>query len=147
MKRRPRVLPACVVLSCLLVFPATAQHKIDAGQLYERIWVIAPVIGTGKARDEKRPMFTPPFAAAPGQGAAAGRTGILAMQCQFSDDGKTALMELVALNRSAFNEILNSKVPGVKVFERGKTTKNEVETEFKKYKKDFQFNDFTARVK
>ena len=134
-----------------LVASCFGQHPVDPAHMYHRIWATVPMVGTGKAADPFRPMFLPNPAptlqrpvgaatAAPSVAAAA-RNSILSARSWVSDDGKTALVELVAVDRSAFSAILNSRLPGVKVFERGKNTKDEVELEFKKFKKDFAFDD------
>ena len=131
-----------LTLLCVLTASLYSQQKIDSGFLHHRIWATVPMIGAGTAADPRRPMFTPK----PGNMSAA-RDGILAMQYELSDDGKTALVEFVAANRLAFNEILGSAVPGLKVFERGKHKQAEVEAEFRRYKKGFRFDTFTtARV-
>src|SRR5260370_15311821 len=80
-----------------------AQQKVDPGNMYYRIWATLPVVGTGKAGDPIRPMLVPngpPRPNVKGKGKVvappAPRTGILGMQTWMSDDGKTALVELVA---------------------------------------------------
>ena len=116
-----------------------AQQRVPPELMYHRIWAVLPLVGTGTAADPIRPMFMPKPA-----DAKQGRSGILAMHVELSDDGKTALVELVAADREAFTDILHSKLPEVKVFERGKDTQADVEQEFKKHKKNFAFNALTA---
>jgi hypothetical protein len=122
-----------------------AQQRIDAVQLYHRVWVAVPMIGTGKGDDPRRPIFMP----RPSQ-QKADKNGILAMHCELSDDGNTALVELVVADRSTANTIFSAaglNLPALKVFEKGKNTQAEVEAEFQKYKKSFKFNPLTtARV-
>ena len=73
-------------------------------------------------------------------------TDILAYSWQLSDDGKSAIVEFVAADRKAFVEILNSKDPKVRLFEKGKNSKDETESELKKQKKDFDPTKFGAKV-
>jgi hypothetical protein len=63
---------------------------------------------------------------------------------QLSDDGKLALVEFVARDRAAFQAIFNDKT--IKFFEKGKSKKQDIETELKKYKKDFDLNKFGTVV-
>ena len=51
---------------------------------------------------------------------------------QTSDDGKSALVEFVGMNPQALAFITESNAPGVRVFERGKATKGQIEAEFQK---------------
>ena len=99
-----------------------------------------PFVGKGTFDDPKRPMYAPlPSALQPGV-----RTGIIGFSYVASDDGKTALVEFVARDRSAFNAILGDKT--IKAFLKGKDKKQDVEAEFKKYKKNFDFNTFGVRM-
>ena len=63
-----------------------------------------------------------------------------------SDDGKLALVEFVALDRKAFKDVLADLNPNVKVFLKGKDKREDIETEFKKHKKDFRLDQFGASV-
>ncbi len=51
-------------------------------------------------------------------------------------------MEFVARDRKAFQAILNDKT--IKVFEKGKDKKDDVERELKKFKKDFDLSKLGA---
>ena len=139
------------VLSLILPWIAlAAQPKVDSQHLYERIWVVVPMVGKGTLADPKRPMYAPTPLALNlplGQVAAqqiAARTGIIGYSQQVSDDGKFALVEFVARDRSAFKDILADTT--VKSFSKGRDKKEDVEAEFKKYKKDFDFNRFGVRL-
>lgn len=57
-----------------------------------------------------------------------------------SDDGRFALVEFVARDRSAFQQILADK--SLKVFDRKKDKKDDIEKELKKYKHDFDISKF-----
>ncbi len=61
---------------------------------------------------------------------------------QVSDDGRFALVEFVARDRKAFQSILNDKT--IKVFEKGKDKKDDIERELKKFRADFDLTKFGA---
>jgi hypothetical protein len=132
-----------------LTFPGFAQHRTDPRQMYERIWVIAPMVGSGKSStDPVRPLYAPaqrPSANA--QQLKQNPPGIIAFGYQLSDDGKFALCELVAKDRQAFAAILADKRPDIRVFERGKAKKEEIEAAFRQYKKDFNIDKMGVLVR
>ncbi len=139
-----------VLLLLALVVPALAQQfRVDPGQIYERLTAIVPLQGIGTMADPIRPLFAPSkriATLAATKAAPRSPSDILAFSWQLSDDGKSAIVEFVAADRKAFAEILNSKDPKVKLFERGKKSKEETESELKKEKKDFDPTKFGARV-
>jgi hypothetical protein len=108
--------------------------------MYERVLVVVPMIGKGTFTDPKRPMYAPP----PSAINPASRTGIIGFTYVPSDDGNFALAEFVARDRSAFKDILADK--SIKAFLKGKDKREDAETEFKKHKKDFDFEKFGVRV-
>jgi hypothetical protein len=59
-----------------------------------------------------------------------------------SDDGRFALVEFVARDKRAFDGLMGSGRADVKVFRRGRARKEEVEQEFRKHKKDFDWERF-----
>jgi hypothetical protein len=59
---------------------------------------------------------------------------------QVSDDGKMAIVHMVAVDRHAFEAILADKRAEIRVFEIGKDSREDIETELKKYKKDFNLD-------
>ena len=85
-------------------------------------------------------MFAP---APPTAEAPLDRTGIIAYQFQVSDDGNSALAEFVSVDRTGLMPVLASVSPNVIFFERGKYTRQQIETAFQKYKKNFSFSSFT----
>src|SRR5579871_184225 len=94
--------------AALLVFLLTAagtiraQPRVDPRNMYERVLAIVPLAGAGTTANPQRPMYAPlPTAIDP-----ASRTGILGYTYVLSDDGKFALVEYVARDRSAFSAIL-----------------------------------------
>jgi len=89
-------------------------------------------------------MYTPLPSAFSSAAASRTRTGILAFTFVLSDDGQHALVEFVARDRAAFQQILADS--SVKSFVKGKDKRADVETEFKKYKKDFDFRSFGVRM-
>ena len=65
------------------------------------------------------------------------RAGIIAWSMQVADDGKMAILHLVAEDRNAFAPVLADKRSELRVFEIGKDTPEVIEKEMKKFKKDF----------
>ena len=116
---------------------ANAQRKIDPGHNHERVLAMVPMTGTGTAADPRRPLHAP---------VKADPNGILSFSYQVSDDGRFAIVEYVARNRAALAPVLAANQPNVKAFEKEKASRAELETEFKKYKKDFDLDSF-QRVK
>jgi hypothetical protein len=91
------------------------QHrKVDPRNTYQRIVAVVPMVGSGTAADPKRPMYAPAAASSP----TASRSGIMAYSFQVSDDGRYALTEFVARERSAFAAILG--IQGLRLLRRGK---------------------------
>jgi len=139
---------------CLLAASAvlSAQPRVSPRNTYERVMAIVPMIGSGTVEDPKRPMYAP--APHPSTGATAGTTaaaptGILGFTYELSDDGKFALVEFVARDRSAFQNILaDAAVPAssVQAFTKGVNQQAAVEAAFKLLKKNFDFNHFGVRM-
>ncbi|MGI8745365.1 MAG: hypothetical protein ACR2NN_22880 [Bryobacteraceae bacterium] len=99
--------------------------------------------------DPRRPLYAPltsVISAVPLAGAIhpPARTGILGYSYQISDDGKSALVEFVAAQGSAFKDILADRA--VKTFVKGIAKQVDIEAEFKQQKKDFDFNRFGVRL-
>jgi hypothetical protein len=65
---------------------------------------------------------------------------ILAYTCRPSDDGRFALVEFVATDRAALDDILKETSPDVKVFRLGEQSRRAVLTELRKFRQDFDFN-------
>jgi len=57
-----------------------------------------------------------------------------------SDDGRYAIAEFVAYNRSAFQAIFNDK--SITVFEKGSATKAAIEAALQQYRKSFSLDQF-----
>ena len=116
--------------------PLAAQRRVDDRNFGERIFIIAPMIGDGSVQNPFRPLFAPsPDEIKPG--------GFIGYTSVLSDDKKYALIELVAHDRKAFDAILKDARTDVKKFDHIKGAKKEdIELEFRKYKKGFDFVKF-----
>jgi hypothetical protein len=108
--------------------------------MYERVMAIVPIVGSGTAADPKRPMYAP----MPSQMSATARTGIIAYNHVVSDDGKFALVEFVARDKSAFQQILADAT--ITTFVKGKDSLANVSAAFQKLKKDFDITKFGVMV-
>lgn len=94
-------------------------RRVPPGMTYHRVWIVSPLMGSGKPGDPKRPVLVPaPPApnAKPTVGpatapvAATAQTGLLGFQMQVSDDGQYALAELVFATPLAFQTALKNEV-------------------------------------
>ncbi len=126
----------------LLVSICYSQQRVDPRNTYHRLLCVVPLVGAGTDPDPKRPDHAP----LPVPGARPGTSGIIAYSYQASDDGQSALVEFVARDRSAFQEILADARPNVKVFEKGKDRREAIEQEFRKHKKNFHLDQFGTIV-
>lgn len=129
------------VMLMVAALPLEAEKRMDAKDRYERLVLIVPLVGSGTRDDPRRPMFVP---ARPGAS-----PGLISFHYDVSDDAKTAIVELVAADANAFAPVLSASQgrADVKAFERGKSTKAEVEQEIKKVKKDFDVDKLGRRGK
>ena len=130
---------AATTTTAAKTFATITPRRVAPENAYTRVYCVVPIIGSGTPADPKRPMFAPapPTAAAP-----LNRAGIVAYQFQESDDGTHALVEFVAVSRIGLATILTSTNPNVIMFERGKYTRQQIETVFQQYKKSFSFDKF-----
>jgi hypothetical protein len=129
-------------LLILSLFPALAQRKVDLRNTYERLVCVVPMIGSGTPDDPRRPMY------APVPGGEPSREGIIAFSYQLSDDGKYALVEFVARDHAGLAPILAEKGfrQDVKIFRKAGEKRADIEKEFRKHKKDFDFSRFGVSV-
>lgn len=127
---------APVFLFAASISPAFSQQKVDLRNMHERLLLVVPMTGSGTPDDPRRPLYVP----APVPGAPPAKDGIIAFTFQSSDDGQYALVELVARDRAAFKTILEDNRAGVKIFEKGKDSKDDIETEFRKHKRNFNLD-------
>jgi len=128
-----------LILVAVITIPLQAQHRVDPGNLYNRVICVVPVVGKGTPADPRRPQYAP-WPPKPNPA----RTDIISYTQQISDDGQYALVEFVARDRAAFQAIFNDKTAVKAVFEKDKNKKDEIEKELKKYKKDFDITKFGA---
>jgi hypothetical protein len=116
--------------------------------MYARVYAIVPMIGSGTWDDPRRPMFAP----IPHQMTAGNRTGIIAFSQVESDDGKFALIEIVAANKAELAAIAApiqaqlSSVAGLQFFDRDTTSSATVQTAFQLLKKNFDITKFRVVV-
>jgi hypothetical protein len=139
---------AVMPVVCLLVAvgSAFAQHRVDAGNMYARVYAIVPMIGSGTWDDPKRPMFAP----VPEQMTPGSRTGIIAFNHVESDDGNFALIEIVAATRPQLalvtSQMNATAVQGLQVFDRSITSATTVQSAFQLLKKNFDITKFRVVV-
>ncbi len=114
------------------------QQRVDPRNTHERLLCIVPMVGSGTYEDPRRPLY------APLPRRSSGQDGILAYAFEVSDDGRFALVEFVARDRSAFAGIAGDT--SVRTFVRGRDKRDVIETEFKRHKKNFDFTRFAVRV-
>lgn len=101
---------------------------------YVRLVCLVHLQGSGKLGDAVRPEYTP------ATDGTASRNDVLAWSAQLTDDGKMAIVQLVAANPLAFSAIRTDQRPEVRVFEIGKNSRAEIETEMRKHRKDFSLD-------
>ena len=131
-----------VILSILFCAPSIwSQKRVDTRNTYERLLCVVPMVGAGTYEDPRRPAYAP---ATPLPDQAPSREGILAFAYQLSDDEQFALVEFVAVSRSAFRDILTDT--NVKAFVKGKVKRSVIESEFKKYKTNLDLDKLEVRV-
>jgi hypothetical protein len=88
------------------------------------------------------------FAPAGLSGDPAKRSGVIAWQQQASDDGSMALVEFVFATTEAANQMTASLKanPAVRVFQKGKDKREDIEKALKALRKDFDLDKFAVRV-
>jgi hypothetical protein len=110
-----------------------AQRRVDPRNSYTRVIAVVPFTGSGMAADPKRPKYAP-------WPASENQTGIIAFFYVPTDDGKSAVAEFVARNRTAFSALLGDK--SVQTYEEGRTTKSAIEAAVRQVRKDFDLDKF-----
>jgi hypothetical protein len=128
-------------LAVALFAPAFAQKPIGPRNTYERLICVVPMIGAGTAADPRRPMFVP-LPETQTEQSDHSTPAIVAFSSVVSDNGQYAVVEFVARDRSAFRAILSEKRADVRVFEKGKARKTDIDTEVRKFKADFDLDNF-----
>ncbi len=98
-----------------------------------------PQTDTGKAGSAVNTPANPDTPASVNR-ALATRSGIISWSFQPTDDGKMAIIQVVAVNRQAFQAILAATDTDIRVFEIGKDKPEKIEAEMRKHKRDFSLN-------
>jgi hypothetical protein len=124
-----------VTLALLAPCELRSQPPVSRENLYERVIAVVPLVGDGTRADPKRPMFAPLANEMP---------GILSFSFHPSDDGKSAIVEFVAVSRKALDPILKANRPDVKVFIRGQHRKEEIEAEIRRHKANLDLDDLAG---
>jgi hypothetical protein len=132
---------ATVVCLVAIADLGLAQRRVDPFNMYERVLAIVPLTGSGTLADPKRPMYAPP----PNQISPTARAGvILGYTHVLSDDGKFALVEYVARDKSAFSAILADT--SIQVWLKGRDSRAAAITAFQQHKANFDFSNFGVRL-
>ncbi|MEZ5356660.1 MAG: hypothetical protein R2762_28825 [Bryobacteraceae bacterium] len=120
-----------------------AQPKVSPANWGERGLAVVPMVGAGTFEDPKRPLGMPK----PGEHSRDG-SGVISYRYEVSDDGQSALVEVVTRDRGELGKVLESiRTRGgtnARVFEKGRATKGEIEAEFRGRKKDFDLERFVS---
>jgi hypothetical protein len=155
-----RVTVICSLLPALSSAGLFGQHAVDPAQRYHRLICLVHLTGSGKNGDPVIPEYAPVSAgptattASPAGAASAGQsvarattgstaavgaplTGIAAWSSQITDDGKMAIIHIVAVDRNSFAAIFADTRPEIKVFEIGKDKQADIEAFLQQYKKGF----------
>jgi hypothetical protein len=134
------VLCLLAIASCS-VLPALSQHRVDPLNMYERVLIIVPMTGQGTPVDPIRPKYMPLTS----EMDRAGLTGFMGFVATMSDDGKFALVELVARDRTLFATILADTT--IQAFLKGRDKRSDAEAAFQKLKKGFSIDHFGVIVR
>ncbi len=124
-----RLIVGLLVLSAVVC----AQRRVDQRNTYSRIVAVVPFVGNGTPADPKRPKYAP-------WPSPQGQAGIIAFFYEPTDDGRSAIVEFVARNRSAFQPLFNDRT--IQVYEKGRTGKAAIEAAVKQLRKDFDLEKF-----
>ena len=128
----------CLVVAVLCFAAAlSAQRRVDARYSYHRVIAVVPLVGSGTAADPIRGKHVP-TAQLTGQPEA----GIIAFAVELTDNGKSAIVELVALRRTALAQVLADRSAGVLVFEKGVVSDASIEAAIRPFRKDFSLLSF-----
>ena len=130
-----RLLFLTSLISVISAFPGLAQRNANMSTSHERLYAVVPVVGAGTMADPQRPKYAPLLSPQSPQS----QSGILGYQFVVGDDG-LALVEFVGATRAAFAPLLAD--PSIKVFLRGRNSREAMEAEFLKHKKNFDFVHF-----
>jgi hypothetical protein len=147
------------VLCCFAMGMFGQVHRVDPRLMHHRVIWVGPIQGDGSPKRPFRPDHVPASLMNPG--AAADETdanallvrgqdnqrGIIAFTFQPSDDGKWAIAEFVAVDRSALLPILNDNRPGVWSVEIGTMPRPQIQAILRRFKKNLDLNQFQVVVR
>jgi hypothetical protein len=122
---------AIALLVSTFVGTLFAQHAVAPTQRYHRLICLVHLTGSGTKDDPQTAEYVPAAIDV------ASRSGIIAWAKQITDDGKMAIIQVVAVDRNAFAPIFADTRPEIRVFEIGKDSQATIEAEMQKYKKGF----------
>ena len=125
---------AGAILLTVVIGLFAGERYVSPLNTYFRVYAIVPVVGSGTAADPVRPMYVP----VPSQIGRA--SGIIGFNSQLSEDGKTALIEIVARNRSVLAKMLADT--SIQTFVKGVATPAAVQSAFQPHKASFNFATF-----
>ncbi len=133
---------SCRLAVCVLILAAVlpGQRRVDPRNSFYRVIAVVPLVNSGPG-GAAWPKHVP--ASEP---AGPGDPGIIAFACEPSDDGKHAIVELVAVNRAALAGVLADHSAGVLVFEKSKVPQKEIESAIQPFRKDFSLSRFGVVV-
>jgi hypothetical protein len=123
-----------------------AQQRVNPRNAYVRIVAVVPLIGTGSKEDPIRPDYVPAPAPRGSKLSRPDPAGIIGFHFVMSDDKKHAIVEYVARDRSAFNRLMADRRPDVKVFDKGRAQRSEMDVELKKHKTNINLDQLMVRV-
>jgi len=131
-------LSLAVLIVCLYSPALPAQRSVFPNPGAERIILVVPITGSADtAGDPRRPWLLPARGLPP---------GILSYSWLPSDDGRLAIVELTARDRSAFasfaSAIASDRRPELRLFDPHRHSRLEVETALKLVKRGFRLELF-----
>jgi hypothetical protein len=128
---------AGAVSLALAAFALAQQTRVAPENLHERIYIVVPMTGSGTYADPKRPLIAPTDdQMRPRSGSG---SGIISWSYQTSDDGKLAIVEIVARDPAVISALANdSRI--LKSFERGRDRKADVERELRVFRRSFSIS-------
>jgi hypothetical protein len=130
------------------IVPEFADEGMAVAQAAQEAAVVAASKGNPGAAPEPRSAVANPAEQSqkPTLAAASSRPGILAWSMLESDDGTMAIVQLVAADRRAFDSIFADKRPEIRVFEIGRDKPEAIQSELRKFRKDFDLQKFQVRA-
>ena len=132
----------CVFLAALtsITHLYAGQRFVDPTNTYHRVYAIVPMLPSSSEASAARPKHAPlPDEIGP-------KTRILGFSSELSDNGSVALIEIVALDRAALQNVLSDN--SVQVWEKGASNLLAMEIAFRQLKRNFSLSQFDeVRVK